>query len=167
MVRWLLLPFIVLLLFFSVGNCLPLIGNPQTCQNSDRPVVIICYLLLLEKIACHLFWQIWLWKIKWNEMTSCLRVFAIFVAVFEIPKYQETKILSISQRTDTLIQTLAHFCHSWKNHRVNRAPDVETCREEKINANLLSKFQSLPAEVRETERTTLNLAHFRISQTWF
>ena len=32
-----------------------------------------------------------------------------------------------------------------------RAPDVETCREEKINANLLSKFQLLPAEVNETE----------------
>ena len=40
---------------------------------------------------------------------------------------------------------------------MKRAPDVETCREEKINANLLSKFQLLPAEVRETERTTLNL----------
>ena len=44
-----------------------------------------------------------------------------------------------------------------KNHHVNRAPDVETCREEKINANLLAKFQLLPAEVRETERTTLKL----------
>ena len=40
---------------------------------------------------------------------------------------------------------------------MNRAPDVETCHEEKINANLLSTSQSLPAEVRETERTTLNL----------
>ena len=37
-----------------------------------------------------------------------------------------------------------------------RAPDVETCREEKINANLLSKFQLLPAEVNETERKKLN-----------
>ena len=40
---------------------------------------------------------------------------------------------------------------------MNRAPDVETCREEKINANLLAKFQLLPVEVRETERTTLKL----------
>ena len=48
------------------------------------------------------------------------------------------------------------FCHSCKNHHVNRALDVETCREEKINANLLSKSQLLPAEVRETEQTTLN-----------
>jgi len=39
---------------------------------------------------------------------------------------------------------------------VSRALDVETCREGKINANLLSIFQLLPAEVRETERTTLN-----------
>ena len=44
-----------------------------------------------------------------------------------------------------------------KNHHVNRAPDVETCCEEKINANLLSKSQLLPAEVRETEQTTLNV----------
>ena len=36
------------------------------------------------------------------------------------------------------------------------APEVETCREEKINANIMSKPQLLPAEVRETERTTLN-----------
>ena len=47
--------------------------------------------------------------------------------------------------------------HSSKNHHVNRAPDVETCHEEKRSANLLSKSQSLPAEVRESERTTLNL----------
>ena len=51
---------------------------------------------------------------------------------------------------------LLYVCHSCKNH-VKRAPDVETCREEKINANLLSKSQLLPAEVRGTERTTLNL----------
>ena len=40
---------------------------------------------------------------------------------------------------------------------MNRALVVETCCEEKINANLLSKSQLLPAEVRETEQTTLNL----------
>ena len=40
---------------------------------------------------------------------------------------------------------------------MNRALDVETCHDEKINANLLSIFQLLPAEVRETERTTLNV----------
>ena len=107
--RWLLLPFIVLLLFFSVGNCLPLIGNPQTCQNSDRPVVIICYLLLLEKIACHLFWQIWLWKIKWNEMTSCLRFVCNISRLWNFQTPRIPKILSISRRTDTLIQTLADF----------------------------------------------------------
>ena len=47
--------------------------------------------------------------------------------------------------------------HSCKNHHMSRALDVETCREGKINANLLSIFQLLPAEVRETERTTLSL----------
>ena len=53
--------------------------------------------------------------------------------------------------------------HSFQNHHVNRALVVETCCEEKINANLLSKSQILPAEVRETEQTTLNaLALFTI-----
>ena len=32
------------------------------------------------------------------------------------------------------------------------APGVETCREEKINGNLLSKSQLLPAEVGETDQ---------------
>ena len=49
------------------------------------------------------------------------------------------------------------LCHSSKKHHVNRAPVVETCCEEKINANLLSKSQLLPAEVSETEQTQLDL----------
>ena len=40
--------------------------------------------------------------------------------------------------------------HSFQNHHVNRAPVVETCREN-IIANLLSNCPSFSAEVRETE----------------
>ena len=104
-VRWLLLPFIVLLLFFSVGNCLPLIGNPQTCQNSDRPVVIICYLLIVKKdymAIVSICFDKYGWKLKWNGMTSCLRVFAIFVAVFEILKYQEYQKFWVLDEEQTL-----------------------------------------------------------------
>ena len=43
---------------------------------------------------------------------------------------------------------------------MNRAPVVEKCCDSKIIENLLSNCPSLPAEVRETERTKLNFVHF-------
>ena len=54
---------------------------------------------------------------------------------------------------------------SCKNLHVNRAPDVETCCQEKTNANLLSKSQLLSAEVRETERTKLDFVTKNRPQT--